>query len=248
MGTRRSQVKRCQVSEPAVRPTAAGSLAKPASTGLPSPSSARAGTSRGSPAHHFGSENSLVACVASATRDRITGVLASMRRRWWRCLSRFSLRSRSDSRPRASTISAAGLGSTRWPERETVDNWSQGVHSNSSATCGVLVDHYDFEAAQQRLNAWPHSKRPSTVSTFTSSMPLPRAWRSALVMVARLAGTVVEFLEVLGPLTDPATHGGARPMPSTWSAPRCPGTATATNPRRLDTASVDCRGVGDADG
>jgi epoxide hydrolase len=103
------------------------------------------------------------------------------------------------------------LGSTRWPERETVDDWSQGVPLEFVRDLAAYwSDHYDFEAAQERLNAWPQFKTPIDgldVHFLHARSPEPDAL--PLVMSHGWPGTVVEFLEVLGPLTDPATHGGS---------------------------------------
>ena len=48
------------------------------------------------------------------------------------------------------------LGSTRWPDKETVDDWSQGA---PLAFVRDLCDHwaraYDFPAAERRFNAFP---------------------------------------------------------------------------------------------
>ena len=44
-----------------------------------------------------------------------------------------------------------------------------------------------------------------------------------LMLVHGWPGSIVEFLDVIGPLTDPAAHGGDPRMRSTWSCPRSPG-------------------------
>src|SRR5688572_33188428 len=48
------------------------------------------------------------------------------------------------------------LRRTRWPERETVDDWSQGVPlAYLQDLCQYWADGYDFDAAVARLNAHP---------------------------------------------------------------------------------------------
>ena len=48
------------------------------------------------------------------------------------------------------------LRRTRWPERETVDDWSQGVPlAYLQDLCRYWADGYDFDAAAARLNVHP---------------------------------------------------------------------------------------------
>src|SRR5262249_15125782 len=50
----------------------------------------------------------------------------------------------------------ARLRNTRWPERETVDDWSQGIPlAFVQDLAAYWCDEYDFTAAEERLNAWP---------------------------------------------------------------------------------------------
>jgi Epoxide hydrolase N terminus len=67
------------------------------------------------------------------------------------------------------------LAATRWPEKETVADQSQGVQL---ATIQALVRYweaeYDFGRLEARLNALPSSRPRSTASTSTSSTSGPR--------------------------------------------------------------------------
>src|SRR5271163_1602999 len=48
------------------------------------------------------------------------------------------------------------LAQTRWPEREPVDDWSQGVPlAYLRDLCGYWADGYDWRTTEARLNAWP---------------------------------------------------------------------------------------------
>ncbi len=102
------------------------------------------------------------------------------------------------------------LARTRWPEMETVDDWSQGM---PLAYLQPLVRHwfdgYDWRARETRLNTWPQFHTdidglPIHFLHVRSSEPdaLP------VVITHGWPGSIVEFLDVLGPLTDPAAHGG----------------------------------------
>jgi pimeloyl-ACP methyl ester carboxylesterase len=102
------------------------------------------------------------------------------------------------------------LERTRWPEPETVDDWSQGVPlSYLRDLCGYWAREYDWRATEARLNALPQYRTVidglgihflHVRSTEPDALPL--------VVTHGWPGSVVEFLKVIGPLTDPAAHGG----------------------------------------
>ena len=62
------------------------------------------------------------------------------------------------------------LARTRWPEPETVDDWSQGVPlAYLRELCAYWADGYDWRATEARLNALPAvPHRASTGSASTS--------------------------------------------------------------------------------
>ena len=48
------------------------------------------------------------------------------------------------------------LRRTRWPEAETVDDWSQGTRlAYARELCQYWLDEYDWAKAQARLNRFP---------------------------------------------------------------------------------------------
>jgi hypothetical protein len=61
------------------------------------------------------------------------------------------------------------IDQTRWPDAETVDDWTQGA---PLAKVKALVDHwrhrYDWRRCEAMLNNWSQYKKPSTASTSTS--------------------------------------------------------------------------------
>lgn len=102
------------------------------------------------------------------------------------------------------------LTNTRWPERETVDDWRQGVPlSRIQALCDYWRQDYDWRRCEARLNACGqyHTVIDGLRVHFLHvRSPHPEA--AALLLTHGWPGSVVEFLDVLGPLTDPLTHGG----------------------------------------
>jgi pimeloyl-ACP methyl ester carboxylesterase len=102
------------------------------------------------------------------------------------------------------------LARTRWPDPETVGDWSQGVRVENAR---ALVDYwergYDWRRLTSELNRFPHflteidgldihfihvrSKNPH-------AMPL--------ILTHGWPGSILDFLNLIGPLTDPVSYGG----------------------------------------
>jgi hypothetical protein len=67
------------------------------------------------------------------------------------------------------------LRRTRWPEAETVDDWSQGTPlAYARELCRYWLDEYDWAKAQARLNHFPQFRTSVDGWTFTSSTFVPR--------------------------------------------------------------------------
>ena len=99
---------------------------------------------------------------------------------------------------------------TRWPEAETVDDWSQGV---PLAALRELVDHwrhtYDWRRCEARLNGFPNYLTEIDgldIHFIHARSPHPQA--VPLILTHGWPGSVIEFLDTIGPLTDPVAHGG----------------------------------------
>ena len=103
------------------------------------------------------------------------------------------------------------LRATRWPDPETVDDWSQGVPlAYVRELCRYWADDYDWPARQARLNAVPQfTTALDGLDVHFLHARSPHAEALPLVMTHGWPGSVVEFLKVIGPLTDPTAHGGA---------------------------------------
>jgi pimeloyl-ACP methyl ester carboxylesterase len=102
------------------------------------------------------------------------------------------------------------LGRTRWPEAETVDDWSQGVPlSYLRELCRHWAEDYDWRATERRLNLLPQFRTEVDglgIHFLHVRSPHPDAF--PVVLTHGWPGSVVEFLKVVGPLTDPTAHGG----------------------------------------
>src|SRR5436190_6107593 len=126
----------------------------------------------------------------------------------------------------------ARLRSTRWPERETVDDWSQGIPlAFVQDLAAYWCDEYDFAAAEQRLNAWPQfTTRIDDIDVHFVHARSPDPEALPLVITHGWPGSVVEFFDVLGPLIDPVAHGGDAADAFHVVCPSLPGYGFSTKP------------------
>ena len=102
------------------------------------------------------------------------------------------------------------LHATRWPEKETVADQSQGV---PLATMQELVrywaDEYDFGRVEARLNAFPQFLTEiDGLDIHFIHVRSPHANALPLIITHGWPGSIIEMLNVVGPLTDPTAHGG----------------------------------------
>ena len=102
------------------------------------------------------------------------------------------------------------LARTRWPEAETVDDWSQGLPlAYLQELCATWSSSYDWRATEARLNAFPQFRTTiDGLGIHFLHVRSPEPDALPLVMTHGWPGSIVEFHKVIGPLTDPAAHGG----------------------------------------
>jgi pimeloyl-ACP methyl ester carboxylesterase len=102
------------------------------------------------------------------------------------------------------------LARTRWPEPETVDDWSQGIPlAYVRELCGYWADGYDWRATERRLNDLGPSRTViDGLGIHFLHVRSPEPGALPLVLTHGWPGSVVEFLDVVGPLADPVAHGG----------------------------------------
>ncbi|TIN48388.1 MAG: epoxide hydrolase [Mesorhizobium sp.] len=102
------------------------------------------------------------------------------------------------------------IAETRWPDRETVDDQSQGIQL---AKLKSLVKYwgtgYDWRKAEAKLNTLPQFM--TTIDGVDIHFIHVRSKRPnalPLIMTHGWPGSVFELLKTVGPLTDPTAHGG----------------------------------------
>lgn len=117
------------------------------------------------------------------------------------------------------------LAAARWPDAETPDDWSQGT---PLAYMKELADYwrtqYDWRAVESRLNALPQFKTElDGVDIHFLHVRSPEAEARPLLMTHGWPGSILEFMKVIGPLTDPVAHGGDAADAFHVIAPALPG-------------------------
>jgi pimeloyl-ACP methyl ester carboxylesterase len=131
------------------------------------------------------------------------------------------------------------ITATRWPGQELVDDRSQGVQL---ATIQELAQYwasgYDWRACQARLNALPQfTTEIDGENVHFIHVKSPHADALPLIMTHGWPGSVIELLGVVGPLTDPAAHGGSAGDAFDLVLPSIPGYGFSAEPAGIGWSS-----------
>jgi pimeloyl-ACP methyl ester carboxylesterase len=127
------------------------------------------------------------------------------------------------------------IATTRWPSKELVDDRSQGVQL---ATLKALADYwtseYDFGRVEARLNALPQfTTEIDGVNVHFIQVRSQHEDALPLIMTHGWPGSVVELLDVIGPLTDPTAHGGKAEEAFHVVLPSLPGYGLSSEPAEV---------------
>jgi pimeloyl-ACP methyl ester carboxylesterase len=99
---------------------------------------------------------------------------------------------------------------TRWPDRETVNDRSQGVQlAEFKEMVRYWGTDYDWRKAEARLNAWPQFI--TTIDDVDIHFIHVRSRHPnalPIIITHGWPGSVIEQLKIIDPLTDPTAHGG----------------------------------------
>jgi pimeloyl-ACP methyl ester carboxylesterase len=104
----------------------------------------------------------------------------------------------------------ARLAMARLPERETPGDWSQGVPLDYMREIrDYWHNDYDWRRAESAINAFEQfTTAIDGIDIHFVHARSPEPGALPLVMTHGWPGSIVEFLKVIGPLSDPASHGG----------------------------------------
>ena len=102
------------------------------------------------------------------------------------------------------------LANTRWPEKETPEDWSQGIPlAYVREVADYWLNGYDWRRAETRINAFDqYTTEIEGLDIHFLHVRSPHEGALPLVMTHGWPGSIVEFLKVIQPLTHPEEHGG----------------------------------------
>ena len=125
------------------------------------------------------------------------------------------------------------LAGARWPEAETVEDWSQGLPLvYHREFCHYWGNEYDWYQTQERLNH--HDQFITDIdgldihflhirSSHENAMPL--------IITHGWPGSIIEFHKILEPLTEPTRHGGSAEDAFHLVCPSLPGYGFSGKPK-----------------
>ncbi|GGC25002.1 epoxide hydrolase family protein [Pseudoduganella buxea] len=102
------------------------------------------------------------------------------------------------------------LARTRWPDAETVSDTSQGPQqAKLQALVARWREGYDWRRCEALLNGFGQYRTGiDGLDIHFLHIRSPEAHAMPLLMTHGWPGSVLEFRDVIGPLTDPVAHGG----------------------------------------
>src|SRR6516225_1989273 len=127
------------------------------------------------------------------------------------------------------------IAATRLPSKELVDDRSQGVQlATSRELARYWTTEYDWRACEARLNALPQfTTEIDGVNVHFIHVTSRHENALPLIMTHGWPGSVIELLEIVGPLTDPAAHGGSAADAFHLVLPSIPGYGFSDQPTEL---------------
>ena len=102
------------------------------------------------------------------------------------------------------------LARTRWPEKEPVEDWSQGIPlAYTQELCDYWATEYDWRRLETELNVRGNFvTRIDGLDVHFLHVRSSHADATPMILTHGWPGSVVEFLGVIDPLTNPTAHGG----------------------------------------
>jgi pimeloyl-ACP methyl ester carboxylesterase len=122
---------------------------------------------------------------------------------------------------------------TRWPDRETVNDRSQGMQlAEFKEMVRYWGTDYDWRKAEARLNALPQFI--TTIDDVDIHFIHVRSRHPnalPVIITHGWPGSVIEQLKIIGPLTDPTAHGGRAEDAFDVVIPSLPGNGFSGKPK-----------------
>ncbi len=145
-------------------------------------------------------------------------------------------------RPFSITVAEADLvdlrrrvAAVRWPSRGLVSDRSQGVQlATIQALARYWISEYDWRRCESRLNALPQFETEIDGQDVQFiHVKSPHDGALPLILTHGWPGSIIETLEVIGPLTDPTAHGGGTEDAFDLVVPSIPGYGFSAEPTEL---------------
>jgi pimeloyl-ACP methyl ester carboxylesterase len=127
------------------------------------------------------------------------------------------------------------IAATRWPTKELVADRSQGVQlAVAEALAKYWLDEYDFGRLEAKLNALPQFVTEiDGVDVHFIHVRSQHDNALPVIITHGWPGSVVEMLQVIEPLTDPAAHGGSAEDAFDVVIPSIPGYGLSGKPTQI---------------
>jgi pimeloyl-ACP methyl ester carboxylesterase len=127
------------------------------------------------------------------------------------------------------------VAATRWPSMELVADRSQGVQlATMRELARYWTGDYDWRRCEAKLNALPQFMTViDGVDIHFIHVRSRHEGALPLIMTHGWPGSVVELLEVVGPLTDPTAHGGSAEDAFDLVLPSLPGYGFSAEPSEV---------------
>jgi pimeloyl-ACP methyl ester carboxylesterase len=127
------------------------------------------------------------------------------------------------------------IAATRWPSKELVADRSQGVQLETMQELARYWEtDYDWRKAESKLNALPQfTTEIDGVDIHFIHVKSRHEKALPLIMTHGWPGSVIELLEIVGPLTDPTAYGGDADDAFDLVLPSLPGYGFSGEPTEL---------------
>jgi pimeloyl-ACP methyl ester carboxylesterase len=126
------------------------------------------------------------------------------------------------------------LHATRWPEQETVSDWTQGAPlAYVKQVCDYWANVYDWRRREARINAFPQFRTEiDGLGIHFIHVRSPNPAAAPLILTHGWPGSIVEFLKVIPLLTDPTAHGASANDAFHVVCPSLPGFGFSDKPKQ----------------
>jgi pimeloyl-ACP methyl ester carboxylesterase len=142
----------------------------------------------------------------------------------------------------------ARIAATRWPDKETVGDHSQGVRlATIQELARYWLNEHDWRTCEAKLNAWPNFiTEIDGLDIHFIHVRSPHEDALPLLICHGWPGSVLEQVKIIDPLTNPTADGGSASDAFHVVIPSMPGygfsgkpTTTGWDPARIASAYVE---------